>query len=335
MTPARSRAATAGFAVGLLALAAVAAILGLVVGEASLSDPRLADTVLRLRAYRVVVAFGAGAALAVGGVLVQGLFRNPLASPSILGTTAGASVGGQAALIGAELTAGAGTAVVAPEMMLPLGCMVGALGALALLLTIARLGDDTIVILLAGFLISAICVSVGALLTSLSQERWELGRAIVAFTLGGVGGSGPRQAALVWALLLPGAIAAWTWRRHLDVMLSGEEEAEALGVDTRQVRRWVVVWTAVLTAGAVAVGGAIAFVGLVVPHVCRLATGVRHARLLPAAAVLGGAFVVLCDVAARAAPVRSEMPLGVVTGLVGAPMFLALLVRGRREVLGA
>lgn len=318
----------------LLAATAVAVALGLTIGVLDVTDERVRDTVLRLRAHRVAVAFGAGAALAVGGVLVQGLFRNPLASPSILGTTAGASVGGQAALIAAELSVSAGLVAITPEMVLPLGCMAGAAASLALLLAIARVGGDTLVVLLAGFLISAICLSVGAFLTALSQERWELGRAVVSFTLGGVGGAGPRQTALIWALVIPGVIAALAWARHLDVMLSGEEEAESLGVDTRQVRRWIVVWTALLTAGAVAVGGSIAFVGLVVPHVCRMATGVAHRRLIPAAAVLGGSFVVLCDVAARAVPVRGELPLGVVTGLVGAPMFLALLIRGRREVLG-
>lgn len=319
----------------LLLSAVAAGLLGLGVGVADLSDARIGDTVLRLRAHRVLVAFGVGAALAVGGVLVQGLFRNPLASPSILGTTAGASVGGQAALIAAELSLATGLVTIAPEMLLPIGCMLGAAGALLLLLVIARVGDDTIVILLAGFLISALCVSIGAFLTSVAQERWELARAVVSFTLGGVGGAGPRQAALVWTLVIPGLVLAYTWRRHLDVLLSGEEEAESMGVDTRQVRRWVVIWTALLTAGAVAVGGNISFVGLVVPHVCRMFTGVVHARLLPAAAILGGTFVVLCDVTARAIPVRGEMPLGVVTGLVGAPLFLVMLFRGRREVLGA
>ncbi len=321
----------------LFVLTAIAVVAGIFVGHVDLADAQVGDTVLRLRIWRLAVAFGAGAALALGGVLVQGLFRNPLASPSILGTTAGASVGGQLALIAGKWLLGTSglSAIVAPEMVLPLGCMAGALGALAILLSIARTRDDGIVLLLAGFLLSALFVSVGAFLISLAQNSWELGRAVVAFTLGGVDGAGPRQVALIWTFVVIGSVAAWTWARPLDVLLSGEEEAESLGVDTRQVRRWVVAWTALLTAGAVAVGGNIAFVGLVVPHVCRIFTGVGHRRLMPVAVIAGGSFLVLCDVATRLLPVQGQMPLGVVTGAIGAPLFLILLIRGRRELLHA
>ncbi len=319
----------------LLALAAALATLGILVGHADLASGALRTTILRLRGYRVATAFGMGAALAVGGVAVQGLFRNPLASPSILGTTAGASVGGQAAMIGGQLVAQTGALTIAPEMLLPLGCMIGALGALVLLLAIARLGDDMVVVLLAGFLLSALFLSVGAFLMAVAQERYELGRAVVAFTLGGVGGAGLRQVALIWTLAICGVAAVWSWSRHLDLLLSGAEEAATLGVDPRRVRRWIVTWTALLTAGAVAVGGNVGFVGLVVPHVCRSFIGVSHRRLVPAAALLGGAFVIACDVLARLFPGRGELPLGVVTGVIGAPLFLVLLMRGRREALGA
>jgi len=321
---------------GLVALALAAAAAGLLVGEADLGRADLRDVVLRLRGYRVLVAFGVGAALAVGGVLVQGLFRNPLASPSILGTTAGAGVGGQAALVIAQFAGVGTTTLIAPEMLLPVGCVGGALGALALLLAVSRRRDDTVVLLLTGFLLSSLFLSAGAFLTSMAQENWELGRAVVAFALGGVAGAGPRQAMLVWVLVAFGLVAAWRWARHLDLLLSGDEEARSLGVDTRQLRRWVIVWTALLTAGAVATAGGISFVGLVVPHVCRSFVGVAHRRLVPTAAMLGGTFVVLCDVLARLSPTRAELPLGVVTGLIGAPLFLVLLMRSRRRaVLGA
>ena len=125
--------------------------------------------------------------------------------------------------------------------------------------------------------------------------------------------------------------AAWAWGRELDLFLSGEDEAASLGVDVPRVRRWVVVWAATLTAAAVALGGNVTFVGLVVPHALRPLFGVTHRRLVPAAAFAGGVFVVACDVLARLAPGPAELPLGVVTGLVGAPVFLSLLIRAGRE----
>lgn len=314
----------------LIALAVGACTAGVFLGHGDLGDPGLRDTLLELRASRVAVAFLAGAALAVGGVLVQGLFRNPLASPSILGTTAGASLGGQIAIMGFELfMAGSLARVIAPEMFLSLGCIAGALGALALLMAIAGRRRDLIVLLLTGFILSSLFLSLGAFLLSLAQDSWGLGRAVVAFSLGGVGGSGPRQVALALPLVIVGMAAAWMWSRPLDVLLSGEDEAQSLGVDVDEVRRWCVVWTAILTAGAVAVGGNVGFVGLVVPHAMRPFVGVEHRGLVPAAALAGGAFLVFCDILARL-PER-EIPLGVITGLIGAPVFLALLVRARRQ----
>jgi iron complex transport system permease protein len=115
-------------------------------------------------------------------------------------------------------------------------------------------------------------------------------------------------------------------------LLSGEDEAATLGVDVPRVRFWTVVWVAVGTAAAVAIGGNLGFVGLIVPHALRPIVGIGLRRLIPAAALAGGAFVVLCDMAVRAVPATGELPLGVVTGLVGGPLFLVLVVRSQREV---
>jgi iron complex transport system permease protein len=217
-------------------------------------------------------------------------------------------------------------------MFLPLGCVAGALAALLLLLLVHRAGDDLVVLLLSGFLLSALFVALGGFVTSLAQERWELARAMIAFALGDVSGAGLRHVALALPLVLCGGIAAFLWARPLDMMLSGEEEAASLGVDVRAVRRWCIVWTAILTAAAVSIGGSIGFVGLVVPHALRPFVGVAHRRLVPAAVLLGGSFLVLCDALSRSVPARTELPLGVITGLIGAPAFLWLLLRTRREV---
>ncbi|MEM9487884.1 MAG: iron ABC transporter permease [Myxococcota bacterium] len=311
-------------------LAAAICAVGMMVGRGDLGDEAVRATLLELRGSRVTVAFLAGAALAVAGVFVQGLFRNPLASPSILGTTAGATLGGQISLMLFEVFLAHSLAqVLAPELFLALGCVLGAGAALALLLVCAGRRADLVTLLLCGFILSSLFLSLGAFLLSIAQDSWELGRAVLAMALGGVGTSGMRHVALAVPLVAAGIAAAWLWRRPLDLMLSGQDEAQTLGVDTDAVRRWCVTWTAVLTAGAVAVGGNVGFVGLIVPHAMRRLVGVEHSRLIPAAAVAGGAFLVACDILTRL-PGR-DIPLGVITGLVGAPVFLTMLVRSRRE----
>lgn len=312
----------------LLALAA-----SLWIGKGNLADPALRSTLLELRAQRALVGFLAGAALGVGGLLAQGVFRNPLADPSVVGATAGASFGGTAALTAFNLLMrGHAPGFLAPEMVLPLGCLTGALVPLVLLLLLTRGNGDRLVLLLAGFLLSSLFLSLTAFLVTLAEESWELGRALVRFSLGNVASSGLRQVLLVAPLTVCGVLAAVFWARPLDVLLSGEEEAESLGVDTRMTRRWCVAWVAVLSAGAVAVGGGVSFVGLVVPHALRRYLGVAHRRLVPAVALGGGAFVVVCDVLTRLVPGQGELPLGVVSGLIGAPVFLALLMRLRGGV---
>jgi len=318
----------------LIALGALLFALSARVGLANLEDRALRSALLDLRFSRAVVAYLAGSALAVGGVLVQGLFRNPLASPEVLGTTGGANFVGKLslllfqALLVNDLARG-----IEPEMLLPLGCLVGALFALVLLLWIARSEPDTVVLLLAGFLLSSLFLSLGAFVTSLAQESWEVGRAVISFALGSVAGAGKRQAAIILPVAVLGTAAAYGWARPLDIMLSGEDEARVLGVDVDRARRWCIIWAAVLTAGAVAVGGNVGFVGLVVPHALRRFVGVSHRALIPAAALGGGAFLLACDMLARAIPSQAEIPLGVITGLVGAPTFLFLLLRTRRDAL--
>ncbi len=310
-------------------MAGVAA--SLLVGEGNLEDDQLGGVFLRLRASRLATSFIAGAALGTAGVLVQGLFRNPLASPSVLGTTAGASFGGTVAIVASAPLAPTLGRFIPRELFVPLGCLLGAVAALFILLAVAKRTSDALALLLTGFVLSSLFLSAAGLLSSLAQETWQLGRAVVAFTLGGVDGKGAGHVGLALPLLLAGFVAALGWRRHLDLMLSGEEEARSLGVDVSVVRLWVIVWTAVLTAAAVSIGGSVSFVGLVVPHVLRPFMGHEHGRLLPAAFFGGGVFLVWADVLARCTPTQGELPLGVVTGFVGAPLFLYLLLRDSRR----
>jgi iron complex transport system permease protein len=319
-------------ALTLLVFASVVALaLNLLTGPSSLQGRELAGALLSLRAARGLTAYLVGSALAVAGVLAQGLFRNPLASPDLLGTSAGASFAGKLSML--LMSAAFGEVGLAFEAWLPLGCLLGALAALGVLLALARRAPDTVVLLLAGFLLSSLCLGLGSFVTSLAQESWELGRAVIAFALGSVTGAGPRQVATIAPIVLVGTAAAWAWSRPLDLLLSGEEEARVLGLDVRTARRWIIVWIALLTAGAVSVGGNLGFVGLVVPHGLRRFVGVGHRHLVPAAALAGGVFVLACDMAARALPSRTEIPLGVITDLIGAPLFLVLVMRSQRRLL--
>lgn len=317
----------------VLGLAVVLGVVfGLLIGDGDLADDGLRSTFLELRLWRMTCAMLAGAGLAVAGVLVQGLFRNPLADPSILGTTAGASLGGTTVLLlWNVLLAGMVPAWMPAELLLPVGCLLGALGALLLLLLVTDRESGVVPVLLTGFILTSFFLSLAGLLASLAQESWELGRAVVAFTLGGVDAKGPRHVALALPMIATASAASLGWSRHLDLLLSGESEAAALGLDVETVRRWVVVWTAVLTAAAVALSGGISFVGLVVPHALRPWVGAEHHRLLPASLVGGASFVLWADILTRALPTRGDVPLGVVTGLIGAPVFLALLSRAQRE----
>ncbi len=318
---------------GVLLLALISAVgLSLAVGEGDLNDPQMRDTYLQLRGWRLANSLLAGAALALAGVLVQGLFRTPLASPSILGTTAGASLGGVAMLFGWNgFLMGRLPDWIPYEMVLPVGCLLGAWGALILLLAITGRRSGLVTVLLTGFILSSFFVAIGGLLMSLAQENWELGRAVVNFTLGGVDSKGSLHVALATPLVGISAVMAIGWARHLDVLLAGEEEAASLGVDVNRTRRWVIVWTATLTGAAVAIGGNVGFVGLVVPHVLRPFVGVGHRGLMPAALVGGAAFVAWADILTRVLPAQGQIPLGVVTGLIGAPVFLVLLARAARE----
>ncbi len=316
-------------------LLVVSVALGIALGHGSLADATLRGAFLELRGVRMVCAGLAGAALAVAGVLMQGLFRNPLASPSVLGTSAGAALGGQVVLLGYGALSSWLPAWLVPEMLLPLGCLTGAALALLLLLGVVERvlrggGDAMIAVLLTGFLLGSAFAAVGALVTWMGQSSWEIGRTLVAFTLGGVDGKGLRHIALAAPLVMIGCAAAWVWGRHLDLLLAGEDEAAALGVDVRAARGWILVWTAVLTAAATAIGGGVAFVGLIVPHALRPFTGVSHRRLIPVAALGGAAFLIVCDALCRIAP-GGELPLGVVTGLIGAPVFIALVLRLHRS----
>jgi iron complex transport system permease protein len=317
----------------MLILAVVLAgliVVRLFIGQNAGGDDELQWLFWELRSLRSLAAAVVGAALAVSGVLLQGLFRNPLADPSIIGTSAGATLGGMIMVLLGQLTAA--YIVLPPLLLLPLGCILGGLLSLWCILLVARRCQDTTSVLLAGVVLSMLFASIGAGIGAWAQGYLELSRALQLFALGGIDGKGIEQVLIVLPLFLAAFIAAWWWwAPSLDVLLSGEDEAMSLGVNLSRLRRWIIIWATFAVASAVAIGGSVAFVGLIVPHLLRGCIGPRHRRLLPAAALGGMIFVCACDSLIHLLPTPSPMPLGVVTGLIGAPLFVLLLLRLRQR----
>ena len=282
-----------------------------------------------VRLPRVLVGVLSGGALAVAGAALQGLFRNPLAGPGIIGTSAGASFGAVLMLL---------TGLAAQSALwLPLAAFFGAFAALWLAYGIATSGGRTPVatLILAGIACGAFFTAMTSLLISLSFHEWQVASEVVFWMMGGLDS---RSWVHVW-IALPfvagGTGVVWFCSRNLDLMLMGEESARTLGADTQATQRAVLVGAAMLTAASVAVSGVLAFVGLVVPHMIRLVVGPTHRHLLPASILGGATFLVACDIVARSAFAPTELRLGVVTAAFGAPFFIWLLLARRRQAEGA
>ena len=278
-----------------------------------------------IRLPRVLVAVVVGAALATAGALMQGLFRNPLAEPSLTGVGPGAVLGAVVAFV----TGWSAVSVVA----LPLAAITTALLSLFLVYAIATRGGATPIttLLLAGIAVGSFLTAIASLIISLNIVTWQVAQEIVFWMMGGLEG---RSWAHVWLsapFVAAGIIAALVQARTLDLLLLGEDAAAALGVDVEASKRLLVFTAALLTGASVAVAGMVGFVGLVIPHAVRMLLGPSHRTLIPASALGGATFLVLCDLAARTVRPPAEIRLGVVTAICGAPFFLVLLLRRLRE----
>lgn len=279
--------------------------------------------VYQVRLPRVLSAALVGASLAVCGVVLQGLFRNPLASPSILGVSSGASLGAVVAIfLGISVTSLWG---------LPLMAFIGASVTLLLVYQIATHRGQTPVatLLLSGVAVSSFNIAMTSLVLALSLQNWEVGKAITYWTMGGLDGRGWHHVLLLMPVFLICWLVMLTYQKELDIMLVGEIHASAVGVDVHKVRLHLLLLTALLIAAAVSVAGGIGFIGLVVPHMCQLLTGPYHQRLLPLSALLGALLLVIADIAVRGNASYAVIPLGVVTATLGAPFFLFLLFKQR------
>ncbi len=280
-----------------------------------------------IRLPRVAGAALVGAALATAGVLFQGLLRNPLADPYALGVSGGAALGGA---LGFLLSLSFGFLGFNP---VPILAFAGALAAMFLVYGLAQSGGRApiVTLLLAGFAISAMMGYLVSLLL-IVNDRLQLNLPrVYAWLLGGISVTQWSQLAVAVAMVGAAMVGGWLLRHSLDALSLGEETAQQLGVSVESDKRIVIVLGAVLTGAAVALGGLIGFVGLFAPHVTRVVIGPRHSLLLPAAALVGAAFLVLADLLARSLLPPTEIPVGILTACVGGPFFLWLLRRHRRE----
>jgi len=304
-------------------LAALGDGLGL---TADASEAWTRTIVLDLRLPRLTMGLLVGGALALSGALMQGLFRNPLADPTLIGVSSGAALGAAGAIVLARRVED--IAKLFGPTAVPLAAFAAGLLTTAFVyrLSVRRGRTAVATMLLAGIAINALAFSGTGLLIFVADDA-EL-RDITFWTLGSVAGaSWTRIQILSVMVVVAGAVALRT-RHQLDLMALGDVEAEHLGVETQTLRRRIVVCVAAMVGCAVAVAGQIAFVGLVVPHGVRLLFGPSHQRLLPLAAIGGGLVLAGADVFARTVVAPVELPIGIMTALLGAPFFLVILRRG-------
>jgi iron complex transport system permease protein len=282
-----------------------------------------ATILLFLRLPRIVVALLAGSSLAVCGVVMQGLFRNPMASPEILGISSGSSLGAVIAI-----TTGLSAASL---LVLPAFTMIGALLAAAViyLISTSRGTTSLLFIVIAGMAISSLFNGLTSAFLMLSRE-YEVSQ-FVFWTMGGLDGRTWQHVALSAPVLIPGMLVLSGFSRDLNLFTLGEESASSLGMRVERSKRLLLALAAVITGVSISVCGPIGFVGLLIPHLFRFLVGADHRSLLPASALGGALFLVLCDLLGRSIVPPLEIRVGIITAILGSPYLLSLIVRIQRR----
>ncbi|MBN2841283.1 MAG: iron ABC transporter permease [Coriobacteriia bacterium] len=339
MTPAPGRSRTALVIAGLAVTLVLAIIAGIAFGAVPVSpgdvisalgslfsgsERTLTDAlVLDLRLPRVVLAALVGAALALAGVLYQALFRNPLADPYILGVSSGAGLGATLAMMAL------GTSYAMRAVGVPVGAFVGAGLTMLLVVRLAssRGKMEPTSLLLAGMAVSYILSALTSFLLVLDREQMS---SVVFWMMGGLQNRSWEHVGSLAVMLALGSIAPALYHRELDLMLLGDERAGQLGVSVERFKMIALASASLVVAGAVSVSGLIGFIGLMTPHMMRLALGPRHRLLLPASVLAGAVVLVVADLLARLVLAPVEIPVGIVTALAGGPFFLWILVRRDR-----
>lgn len=291
-------------------------------GAGYVLDPIDEGIIWNYRLTRAIVAAACGAGLAISGVVLQSLLRNPLADPYLLGISAGASTG---AVSVAVLGLGAGA------VSLSAGAFAGAVAAFSLVALLARSSRGTTAaghIILAGIAGSQLFNALTSFLITKSASS-EQARGIMFWLLGNLSGVRWHSVWLSVPVVLVGLLVCLWHRRALDAFIFGSDSAASLGIPVRRVQIVLIACAALVTAVMVSIAGSIGFVGLVIPHAVRMLVGVRHTRLVPVSALCGALFLIAADVISRTLIKGQTLPIGVITALVGAPVFALILVRGK------
>lgn len=275
-----------------------------------------------IRFPRILLGFIAGAALSICGSGYQGIFKNPMADPFILGVSSGAALGASIGIVlhfSASFLGFSGSTLLA---------FIGSFAAMALVYSISKTGKKVPVntLLLSGVAVNSTLSSVMSLIMMLNRNSMDQ---IMFWTMGSLNGKGWNQILTMLPWVVIGCIVLLTSCNDLDIMLTGEDSATSLGVNVEFVKKKILIASSMVTAAVISVTGIIGFVGLVVPHVVRLLTGPKHKILMPISMIFGGAFMVICDTLARSVSV-SELPVGVITAVCGGPFFLYLLRKSRK-----
>ncbi len=283
--------------------------------------------IFNVRLPRVIAGVFVGAALASAGVIFQGLLRNPMADPYIIGTSAGAALGATLAMMLPISFAFLSLGVV------PIAAFCGALITVLLVYNLARVGGKTPVVsmLLAGFVTSSMLAGIMTLLISINSSLQEKLTSVFRFLMGGFAIIYWNQLIVIIPLVIIGIFLTQLLARQLNAFSLGEEGAAHLGINTERAKLIFLALGALLTATAVSISGLIGFVGLITPHAMRLILGPDHRLLLPASAISGASFLIIADLVARIMIAPSEVPVGAITAVIGAPFFIYLLRRSKRE----
>ncbi|MFJ7736119.1 FecCD family ABC transporter permease [Lysinibacillus sp. NPDC097287] len=289
------------------------------------ADETAANILWKIRMPRVMLAGLVGASLAIAGAAFQGLLKNPLADPYTLGVSSGASVG-------AVMTLFFGLSIpVVGIYTLPTFSMIGAVMTMIAVMSFARLIDRSLkmeTLILTGVIFSSFLGSLISLMVALTGE--EL-RQIIGWLLGSVSMRGWPYVQMIAPFVVIGSVMLWTQRRELNALLYGEERAKHLGVNVKRSKYLILAGGSMLTGAAVAVSGTIGFVGLVVPHMTRMIWGSDHRHLLPLSFLNGATLLIICDLVARTIIMPRELPIGVITAFIGAPVFSYIFYKQRRS----
>ncbi len=304
---------------------------GIFANAESSSQALTRQIVFQLRLPRALLAGLLGALLGISGAVMQGLFRNPLADPSLIGVTAGATAGAATAvtLMGMAVTV-ASHGELFSLSLLAMGAFTGGLIAVLLVYRLATspFGTSVATMLLAGIAITALAGSYSSLLEYLADNTTL--RRISVWRMGGLAGATYTHCVFAFVLFFAVMLVFPRYARSLNALLLGESEARHLGIDVQRMKSWLVLWVALAVGVAVSLAGVIAFVGLVVPHIVRLLTGPDHRQLIPLSALLGALLLVCADILARTVFAPAELPVGIITSALGAPFFISLLRRQRQ-----